>query len=93
MLIHGFGAFGEHWRDNVEGLAKRGCKVFAPTLPGYGRSEKASAQYTPQLWSEYVRDFIVGKVKTSVIIAGNSIGGYISTYTAAKNPDLIKGRW
>ena len=91
VLIHGFGAFGAHWRDNIAGLLSRGYKVYSPTLPGYGRSEKASAQYTPQLWSEYVRDFILNIVKEPVVIAGNSIGGYISAYTSAKNPDLVKG--
>ena len=91
VLVHGFGAFGAHWRDNVTGLLSKGYRAFCPTLPGYGRSEKTSAQYTPQLWSEYVRDFITNVVKKPVVIAGNSIGGYISAYTSAKNPELIKG--
>jgi pimeloyl-ACP methyl ester carboxylesterase len=91
VLVHGFGAFGAHWRDNAKGLLAKGYKVYCPTLPGYGRSEKASAQYTPQFWSEYVRDFITNVVKRPVVIAGNSIGGYISAYTSAKNPELIKG--
>ena len=40
LLVHGFGAFGEHYRDASRELARRGYTVFAPTLPGYGRSEK-----------------------------------------------------
>ena len=75
----------------MKGLLSKGYKVYCPTLPGYGRSEKTSAQYTPQLWSEYVRDFITDVVKRPVVIAGNSIGGYISAYTSAKNPELIRG--
>jgi len=91
VLIHGFGAFGEHWRENVVGLVRAGYTVYAPTLCGYGRSEKASAQYTPQLWSLFVRDFITSIVKSPAVLAGNSIGGYISAYTAAKHPGLVKG--
>lgn len=34
LLVHGFGAFGDQWRDNVEALAQAGFRVFAPTLPG-----------------------------------------------------------
>ena len=40
LLIHGFGAFGEHYRDASAALASMGYTVYAPTLPGYGRSEK-----------------------------------------------------
>ena len=39
LLVHGFGAFSEHWRDNVAALAQQGFTVYAPTLPGYGRAE------------------------------------------------------
>lgn len=35
VLVHGFGAFSEHWRDNVTALAAEGYDVYAPTLPGY----------------------------------------------------------
>ena len=34
LLVHGFGAFGEHWRRNVQELADSGYRVFAPTYPG-----------------------------------------------------------
>jgi len=91
LFCHGFGAMGAHFRDNIDELCSKGYKVYCPTLPGYGRSEKASAQYTPELWSEYVRDFITNVVKRPVVIAGNSIGGYISAFTSAKNPNLVKG--
>jgi pimeloyl-ACP methyl ester carboxylesterase len=41
LLVHGFGAFAEHWRRNVPDLAARGHRVFACTLPGFGPSEKS----------------------------------------------------
>ena len=44
LLVHGFGAFGEHYRDAASSLARRGFTVYAPTLPGYGRSEKPPAR-------------------------------------------------
>ena len=45
VLVHGFGAFSEHWRDNVAALAAAGYHVYAPTLPGYGYSEKPVLPY------------------------------------------------
>lgn len=35
----------EHYRDNVAALAAQGFDVYAPTLPGYGRSEKPVLPY------------------------------------------------
>jgi pimeloyl-ACP methyl ester carboxylesterase len=46
LLIHGFGAFGDHWRDVLKPLADAGYRVYAPTLPGFGRSEKVAAPYS-----------------------------------------------
>lgn len=34
LFVHGFGAFGDHWRGNMEAAAAAGYHVFAPTLPG-----------------------------------------------------------
>lgn len=50
VLVHGFGAFGDQWRFNLGPLAAAGYTVYAPTLPGFGRSEKAALQYSQNAW-------------------------------------------
>lgn len=75
LLVHGFGAFWEHYRDNLKGLAAKGYRVWALTLVGFGRSEKPNITYTELTWAELVRDFIVEVVQEPVVLAGNSIGG------------------
>jgi hypothetical protein len=50
LLVHGFGAFGDQWRDNLSALAAAGYRVYAPTLPGFGRSEKAAIGYSQDAW-------------------------------------------
>jgi len=91
LLVHGFGAFGDHWRSNLQPLADQGFQVFAPTFPGFGRSEKAAVPYSQVLWSNFLRDFVVQVVGRPVVVAGNSIGGFISTSMAADNPSLVEG--
>jgi pimeloyl-ACP methyl ester carboxylesterase len=91
VLAHGFGAFGEHWRRNVGELAEMGFDVYAPTFPGYGRSEKLSMQYGQDLWRDFLADFVSMVVERPVVICGNSIGGYISASVAADFPHLIHG--
>ena len=46
VFIHGLGSSGYmEWRYNLEAAALR-HRVFAPDLPGYGRTEKPRARYT-----------------------------------------------
>ncbi|XP_024370701.1 uncharacterized protein [Physcomitrium patens] len=89
LLVHGFGAFWEHYRDNLRGLANKGYRVYALTLIGFGRSEKPNMTYTELVWAELVRDFIVEVVKQPVVLAGNSIGGFTTTVVAGLWPSLV----
>jgi pimeloyl-ACP methyl ester carboxylesterase len=66
-------------------------QVFAPTFPGYGRSEKPAVSYSAELWRDFLRDFVLGVVNRPVVLAGNSIGGYIGASLAADYPDLVSG--
>ena len=75
LLVHGFGAFFEHYRDNIDDLAKAGNRVWAVTLLGFGKSEKPNIVYSELLWAEFLRDFIVEVVGGPVHLVGNSIGG------------------
>eukprot|EP00271_Cylindrocystis_brebissonii_P017141 TRINITY_DN4325_c0_g1_i3.p1 TRINITY_DN4325_c0_g1~~TRINITY_DN4325_c0_g1_i3.p1 ORF type:complete len:748 (-),score=158.32 TRINITY_DN4325_c0_g1_i3:21-2264(-) len=89
LLVHGFGAFWGHFRDNIPGLAQKGNRVWALTLPGFGRSEKPCTRYTPALWHAFVRDFILEVVGEPVGLAGNSIGGYFVASVAHSWPALV----
>mmetsp|Transcript_28751 Transcript_28751/g.80959 ORF Transcript_28751/g.80959 Transcript_28751/m.80959 type:complete len:730 (-) Transcript_28751:443-2632(-) len=91
LLVHGFGAFGEHWRGNVQQLADAGYRVFAPTYPGYGRSEKTMTAYSQNIWTDFLRDFVLEIVGEKVVVAGNSIGGFLSASIAADHPELVAG--
>lgn len=66
-------------------------QVYAPTFPGYGRSEKQSLAYSQELWRDFLRDFVLEVVQRPVVVAGNSIGGFISASLAADYPALVKG--
>ncbi|KAG2443194.1 hypothetical protein HYH02_009271 [Chlamydomonas schloesseri] len=91
LLVHGFGAFGDQWRGNMGQLAAAGFRVFAPTFPGFGRSQKAAVPYSQDLWRDFLRDFTLQVVGGPVVVAGNSIGGFISSSMAADYPALVAG--
>lgn len=87
MLVHGFGAYGEHWRRNLA-LADS-ADVFAPTMPGFGRSEKAALPYSQALWTDCLADFITEVIQGPTAVAGNSIGGFMSAELAGRHPELV----
>lgn len=90
LLVHGFGAFLEHFRDNLVGISDGGNRVWAITLLGYGRSEKPNIVYTELMWAELLRDFVIEVVGEPIHLVGNSIGGYVAAIFAGLWPTLAK---
>ncbi len=90
LLIHGFGASTDHWRKNIAGLSKF-FQVWAIDLLGFGRSGKPNWQYSGQLWQEQINDFITEVIGRSVVLAGNSLGGYTGLCVAAQYPTSAAG--
>jgi pimeloyl-ACP methyl ester carboxylesterase len=90
LLVHGFGASTDHWKKNVAGLQAE-FEVWAIDLLGFGRSTKADAQYSADLWSNQLHDFIEQVIGRPVVIAGNSIGGYTALATNALFPGQTRG--
>lgn len=54
-------------------------------------TEKPPLAYGQDLWRDFLRDFVLEVVQRPVIIAGNSIGGFISASLAADYPQLVRG--
>ncbi|KAL0891016.1 hypothetical protein Bca101_014999 [Brassica carinata] len=90
LLVHGFGAFLEHYRDNVNSIVNSKNRVWTITVLGFGKSEKPNIIYTELLWSELLRDFMIEVVGEPAHCVGNSIGGYFVSLMAFRWPDLVK---
>ena len=98
VLIHGFGASSEHWRNNVKDFSEAGFCVYAIDLIGFGKSEQPSPKKLKYLentfWAEQLKDFLNqivlrNKFKKAILI-GNSLGGLVALTTSALYPDLIE---
>ncbi|KAJ0263311.1 DNA photolyase [Hirschfeldia incana] len=90
LLVHGFGAFLEHYRDNVDSIVNSKNRVWTITVLGFGKSEKPNIVYTELLWSELLRDFMIEVVGEPAHCVGNSIGGYFVSLMVFRWPDLVK---
>ena len=85
LLIHGFGASKEHWRNNQNVLGQN-FNCYAMDLLGFGSSSQPKAlldyeskkenhlKYCFDLWGAQIADFCNEKIKSPVILIGNSIG-------------------
>ena len=96
LLIHGFGASKEHWRNNQTILGQH-VNCYALDLLGFGSSSQPKAllnyesskenhiRYCFDLWGTQIADFCNVIIKSPVILVGNSIGAI----AALKAADLL----
>src|SRR3989440_12778124 len=88
LLIHGFGpgASSYEWRKNVDVLATQ-YRVFVVDLLGFGLSDRPAIDYTPEIFTDLIGDFIrevIGK-PTIVVAHGMSCAFVIAdAYRHAK---------
>ena len=90
LLIHGFGASTDHWRQNIAEL-QQDFEVWAIDLLGFGRSAKPNWQYSGNLWRDQLYDFITEVIGQPAVLAGNSLGGYSALCVAAQYPSATAG--
>ncbi|MGK7873963.1 MAG: alpha/beta fold hydrolase [Xenococcaceae cyanobacterium] len=90
ILLHGFGASIEHWRNNLPALSQK-HRVYALDLLGFGASKKASADYKVDLWVQQVYDFWQTFIRQPVVLVGNSTGSLVCLAAAAVHPEMVKG--
>ena len=98
ILIHGFGASSDHWRNNAEIFASEGYRVFGIDLLGFGKSEqnlKSKIKYLDnQIWAAQLASFLDEIVdiqkNREVILIGNSLGALTALTTLSERPAQIK---
>ncbi len=90
VFIHGLGSSSYmEWRYNLEPAAAR-HRVFAPDLPGYGRTEKPRARYTIPYFARFVERYIENRGLRSTVLVGASLGGRIALEVALEHPRLVR---
>ena len=90
ILLHGFGASIEQWRNNLPVLSQKHT-VYALDLLGFGGSTKAPTDYNISLWVEQVYDFWQTFIRQPVVLVGNSIGSLVCMVAAATYPEMVRG--
>jgi pimeloyl-ACP methyl ester carboxylesterase len=90
LFIHGLGSSGYmEWRYNLEFAAAR-HRVYAPDLPGFGRTEKPRARYGIPYFTRFVERYMDYRGLRSAAVVGASLGGRIALQLALEHPDRVR---
>ena len=90
VFIHGLGSSGYmEWRRNLEPMAAR-HRVFAPDLPGYGRTEKPKVRYSIAYFTRFIEGYMENRGLHSAAVIGTSLGGRIALELALEHPKLVR---
>jgi pimeloyl-ACP methyl ester carboxylesterase len=65
-------------------------RVFAPDLPGFGRSEKPRARYGIAYFTRSVERYMVEQRLDRAIVVGASLGGRVALELAMRRPDQVQ---
>jgi pimeloyl-ACP methyl ester carboxylesterase len=91
VLVHGLGSRAEDWQNLTPYLAHAGFRVYAPDLPGYGRSEQpANFSYSVRDEASVVVGFFDALGLKQVDLGGWSMGGWIVQLAAAEHPERVQ---
>lgn len=88
VLVHGTRTSSQAWRAQVRALTDRGHDVVAVDLPGHGRL--GHERFNVRRALEVIDD-AVGAMPTAPLLAGASLGGYLSIAYAARQVRGVAG--
>ena len=90
VFIHGLGSSGYmEWRFNLEHAAAR-HRVYAPDLPGFGRTEKPRARYGVPFFTRFIERYMEDRGLRSATVVGASLGGRIALELALEHPKRVR---
>lgn len=90
VLVHGLRGDSGNWERVLPPLARRGFRVAAPDLPGYGGSESpprpASMDGQARRLALWLEEWAGGE---PAVLVGNSMGGWLVLRVALARPELV----
>ncbi|HTE11382.1 MAG TPA: alpha/beta hydrolase [Chitinophagaceae bacterium] len=88
LLFHGKNFSGYYWKDLIPLLVKRGYRVIAPDLPGWGHSGKPNLHYSFHMLSTVNKSLLDSLHINKVIVLGHSMGGMLAVRFTLMYPEL-----
>lgn len=92
LFLHGWGLDHRAYRRSLTGLIDRGCRVIAPSMPGFGGSTAMPiGSQSLMSYAEWVGSFLDAlDVDEPLVVVGHSFGGGVATKFAHDHPDRVR---
>jgi len=91
VFLHGWGLGSHAYKRAIKRLIARGCRVYAPSLPSFGRTaDLPRGRSDLEGYAAWVADFLdeVG-VEGPVMVIGHSFGGGVGLKLAQRRPEQV----
>jgi pimeloyl-ACP methyl ester carboxylesterase len=91
LFLHGWGLRPNAYRAPIRAMAAAGCRVYAPSLPGFGGTRELTAdQRTFPGYAGWVAAFLEAvEVDQVALVAGHSFGGGVATAFVYDQSDRV----
>lgn len=92
ILLHGFPEFWYGWRHQIDALAARGYRVWAPDLRGYNLSDKPEGieAYRLDALAADVAGLIDASGRGRALLVGHDWGGALAWWVAGAFPERVE---
>lgn len=64
--------------------------VYAPDLPGYGRSERSDRPYSPALYANFITEFLQKVIGRTADVVAFSLSSEFVARAVVESPDLVR---
>jgi pimeloyl-ACP methyl ester carboxylesterase len=89
LFVHGLGSAGYlEWRFNLPVIG-RAHRVYAPDLPGFGRSDRPPDGYGIPLFARVIEEYIRAR-RLRPVLVGTSMGGRVALEVALRRPESVR---
>jgi pimeloyl-ACP methyl ester carboxylesterase len=92
VFLHGWGLGHRSYRHSLARLVDLGCRVWAPSLPGFGGSAPlAGPELALSDYADWVAAFLDAvDIDEPVFLIGHSFGGGVAVSTAHRHPARVR---
>ncbi|QTL52176.1 alpha/beta fold hydrolase [Priestia aryabhattai] len=89
IMLHGIGGHIEAYARNIKSLSKH-FRVIVMDMLGHGYTGKPNYPYTLNEYSHHLLDVLKALSIEKVHLSGESLGGWLSAWFAARHPEYVK---
>jgi pimeloyl-ACP methyl ester carboxylesterase len=90
VILHGWGLSGERFAPLRQLLEKHGYTVFAPDLPGFGKTDPPLRPLHLSDYAEFLREYMQKNNIVNPVLIGHSFGGRVSLKYQKLFPKTIR---